>query len=359
MNQPDILHQIGQQSPKVLFQYNLTEHKFDYLSPAFYEIWEITASQGQELPQRLLDSVVDEDRPALARCWKKLLKGEHVDQIARIEQRGLKRYMRCLAYPIFDGDQQVVALAGMAENVTQQQEFINYLAEFGQRKNSALEMVMHDLRGPLAIVKSVTTLLRQDIQDNKKEELAHYTDIIEKACVQCTNLIQDLLNEEHLKSPEVYVNKSRVNMSEQVRDVVEFYQKGQMVQQQFVLQLPEEPLMVELDLIKFSQILNNLISNSIKFTPSTGTITIQAYQDGEWAVLEHSDSGIGIPEHLLPKVFERRSIASRQGLNGEESRGLGLAIVFELVRLHGGTISVQSQEQEGTSFTIRLPKYGA
>lgn len=358
MNQSDVIHQIGQQSPKVLFQYSLTQNKFVYLSPAFYDIWEMGESRLQENPQLLFDSVVEDDRPAVIRCWQRVLKGDHVDEVACIEHNGLKRYIRYVAYPIFDSARQVVSVAGMAENVTQQRDFINYLTEFGQRKNSALEMVVHDLRGPLAIVKSVSSLIRQDIQDDKKQELEHYTDIIERACLQCTDLIQDLLSEEHLQSPEVYVNKTRLDMSLQIRNVVEFYQKGQMVQQQFVLQLPEEPLMVELDPIKFSQILNNLISNSIKFTPPSGTITIRAYQEKGEAVMVHTDNGIGIPAYLLPKVFERRG-ASRPGLNGEESRGLGLSIVYELVRLQGGTISVESRDQEGTRFTVRLPMYAA
>ncbi|MCP2044210.1 PAS domain-containing sensor histidine kinase [Pontibacter sp. HSC-36F09] len=359
MNHLNVIDQIGQQSPKILFQFNLSQNRFDYLSPAFYDIWEMEESLLQEHPQQLLDSVVEDDRPAVERCWQRLLKGDHVDEMVRIEQSGLKRYIRYIAYPIFDSDQRVAALAGIAENVTQQRDFVNYLTEFGQRKNSALEMVAHDLRGPLAVVKSVASLLRQDIQDDKKQELEHYTDIIETACVQCTDLIQDLLSEEHLQSPEVYVNKIRMDISEQIRSVVGFYQKGRLVQQQFVLQLPDDPLMAELDQIKFSQILNNLISNSIKFTPPTGTITIRAYQDVDWAVVEHSDNGIGIPEHLLPQLFERRSNASRKGLNGEKSRGLGLAIVYELVRLQGGTISVESREHEGTRFTIRLPRYAA
>ncbi|MBX0331810.1 HAMP domain-containing histidine kinase [Pontibacter sp. HSC-14F20] len=359
MNQSDVIQQIGQQSSKVLFQYNLTQNKFDFLSPAFFDIWEIEESQLQENPQLLFDSVIEDDRPAVERCWQKLLNGDHIDEIVRIELQGQKRYIRYIAYPIYDSDKQVASLAGMAENVTQQQNFINYLTEFGQRKNSALEMVSHDLRGPLAVVKSVASLLRKEIQEDEQQEIAHYTEIIEKACVQCTDLIQDLLSEEHLQSMEVNVHKTHVDVSEQIRNVAEFYQKGQMVQQQFILQLPEEPLMLELDQIKFSQILNNLISNSIKFTPYTGKITIRAYKDGEEAVIEHSDTGIGIPEHMLPQIYERRSIASRKGLKGEESRGLGLSIVHQLVKLLGGTISVQSREQEGTTFMLRLPLYAA
>ncbi|WP_180336284.1 PAS domain-containing sensor histidine kinase [Pontibacter ramchanderi] len=340
-----------------MFQYNLTQQQFDYLSPAFHDLWDMDEARLQKSALQLLDTVVEDDRPAVLRCWHKLLKGDHVDEIVRVQQHGRLRHIRYIVYPICNAAQKVVAVAGMAENVTRQQDFINYLAEFGQRKDSVLEIVSHDLRGPLAVVKSVAGLIRREVHENTRQEIEHYTDIIEKACIQCTDLIQDLLSEEHLRSPEVYVHKTRVDLNDQIRNVAELYQKGQMVQQQFILQLPQEPLMLELDQIKFSQIMNNLISNSIKFTPKEGSITIRAFQEGDEAVVEHSDTGIGIPEHLLSKLFERRGVASRQGLNGEESRGLGLSIVYELVRLQGGSIEVQSNGQHGTCFTVRLPLY--
>lgn len=355
MDNLNTLDQIGQQSNKVLFQYNLVQNRFDFLTQAFCEIWELDQQQLLEHPDLLFDTIHDEDHSAVTRCWQKLLDGEPVDMTIRLKRIGRQRFVRFVVYPIHGAPHEVVAVAGMAENVTRQQEFIDYLSEFGQRKDSALEMVLHDLHGPLAIVKSVAALLRQDMQDNRHEEVAHYTRIIENACLQCTDLIRDLLSEEHLMSPEISVNKMRANLSEIIRDTTDFYKKGQIVQQKLLLDLPQEPLIVELDRIKFTQILNNLISNSIKFTPSTGSITICAFQEGDEVVIEHSDTGIGIPEKLQEKLFDRKSNVGRKGLNGEESRGIGLSIVYELVRLQGGSIQVHSRENEGTRIMVRLP----
>lgn len=350
-----IIEQIGEQSNKVLFQYNLVKQQFEYLTEAFQKIWELDKSQVEQEPQRLLATVVEEDRAAVLRCWHRLLQGEHVEETVLIFQGKRKYFVRFDVYPIRDDKGDIVAVAGMAEDATRHRQYLDYLIEFGNRKNSALEMVSHDLRGPLAVVKSVAELLRSDLEDNRHEEINAYTDIIEKVCVSCTNLINDLLSEEHLRSPEVFVNKTRGDLYVQIREVVEFYQKSPLVQQRFELTLPEEPLVIAVDQIKFSQVLNNLISNSIKFTPADGFISISAQREGDEVVLVHYDNGIGIPEHLQAGVFDRYVNVGRRGLNGEETRGLGMSIARELVELHGGSISVQSNENEGTTFTIRIP----
>jgi signal transduction histidine kinase len=355
MSTLNIIEQISQQSTKVLFHYNLEQKKFDLLSEAFKNIWSSDSERIEHEPGYLFQTVVDEDQAVVMRCWHKLQQGDHVEGTVRINQGRRLRFVRYDIYPIRNAEGEIVNLAGMAEDITKHRQFIDYLTEFGQRKNSVLEMVSHDLRGPLAVVKSIANLLRQDMRENRTGEIEHYTDIIERACSTCTNLINDLLSEEHLRSAEIYVNKIRVNLNEQIRNVTENYEVGQIVQQTIELDLPEDPIMMELDPIKFSQILNNLISNSIKFTPPGGSIRMKVYREEEELVLEHSDTGIGIPEELLPRIFEKRSGAGRLGLKGEESRGLGLSIVRELVELHGGSITVRSQEQESTTFTIRLP----
>jgi signal transduction histidine kinase len=350
------IRQIGEQSPKVLFQYSLTRRQFDYLSPAFGRIWTQDAACLAKHPDRLLQTVLPEDRQSVIRCWHKLLKGDTVEESVVILQEGKQCCLRYNVYPIFDEGHALVAVAGMAEDVTKERQFLDYLAEFGQRKNSVLEMVSHDLRGPLAVVQNLAGLLRENLQSSQQQEqVVHYTEIIESACTSCTNLINDLISEEHLQSAHIDVNKMRVDLNEQIRNVAEFYQKGQFIKQHIVLQLPEAPLIVPLDQIKFSQILNNLLANSIKFTPAGGTIRIEAYAEEEQAVIVHEDNGIGIPERMLPGLFNRQRGQGRTGLNGEESRGLGLWIVRDLVELQGGQISVQSKEQQGTTFTIKMP----
>ena len=354
----DWFEQIGQQSNKAFFKYNLLTNQFDVLTASVAAIWETDINQIRSHPEILMDSLAAEEKEAFDRSAKLILAGTPLETTVRLNIGEQSKFVCFDFYPIRDGDGNVTAVAGIAEDITPQRQYQDYLTEFAQRKDSMLEMVSHDLRGPLAVVKSVAGLLRQEVKDSRQEEVNRFTTIIEDACNNCTDLINDLLCEEHLRSPQVYVNKARVDLIKEVRKITESYQQGLMINQKIELDMPPEPLVVELDQIKFSQILNNLISNSIKFTPSNGRILILARREGDEVVLEHRDNGIGIPEQMLPNVFDRYTSAGRTGLKGEKSRGLGLSIVRKLVELQGGNIRVESCEQGGTTFTIRLPVYG-
>jgi signal transduction histidine kinase len=204
----NILQQIAKQSKKAFFQYNLLSEEFEVLTEAFEQIWDKDAQRIRKNSKLLYDTIVEDDKPAVDRCWQQLQKGDPVNQTVRIVQGEQTRFVNYDAYPLRDVAGKVVAVAGIAEDVTKEREFVDYLSEFGHRKNSMLEMVSHDLRGPLAIVKSVAGLLRQDMSESKMDDIDTYTTIIENACSSCTNLINDLLSEEHLKSPEVHVNKT-------------------------------------------------------------------------------------------------------------------------------------------------------
>jgi signal transduction histidine kinase len=106
-----------------------------------------------------------------------------------------------------------------------------------------------------------------------------------------------------------------------------------------------------------SRVFNNLLSNAVKFTPEGGQITLACIHNTaeNCLAVSISDTGIGIPEEILPGIFDRYSKSSRKGTHGEKSTGLGLFITRQLVELHGGTITVNSRPNAGTCFTVTLP----
>jgi len=347
--------QIGQQSKKILFRYDLQTNKFDMLTPAIRQVWKRNQEELEQQPGLLLELVHEDDRETVLQNIQKLKEGVAVTETVRLELEGKLRYISVDAYPLRDDSGTVEAIGGIAEDSTVQKQVEIYLGEFGRRKNSMLEIVSHDLRGPLAVVKSVANLLQHDLNEKKYEDIENYTRFIADACDTCTKLINDLLKEEHLRSPDVYVKKERVDVADEIRKVVESYVQSGIITQTFELDLPEKPLIMQVDPVKFSQILNNLISNSIKFTHPAGHIRIALRREGDEVLLVHQDDGVGIPEHLLPYIFDRYSGASRSGLMGEESIGIGLSIVRDLVELQGGRIWVESQENGGTTFYIAQP----
>ena len=109
-----------------------------------------------------------------------------------------------------------------------------------------------------------------------------------------------------------------------------------------------------IDETKFIQAINNLISNSIKFTPDGGTITLNLSVEENKLRIEVADTGIGIPEKFHEKLFDKFNLAGRTGLKGENSVGLGMSIIKTIVEWHEGKIWFKSEENKGTSFFIEL-----
>jgi two-component system sensor histidine kinase VicK len=125
----------------------------------------------------------------------------------------------------------------------------------------------------------------------------------------------------------------------------------------FALNSSRAAIYVRADEFKLLQIVNNFISNALKFTPGANEIAFNVHEAASEIIVSVSDEGIGIPEQLKPFVFDQRSIAGRVGLRGEESTGLGLFISKKLVEVMQGRIWFESIEGEGSTFYFALPKH--
>lgn len=351
-----ILRQIGDVSSKAFFAYQIQSNHFDTLTRAAEQIWETDLQTLSQNPNLFIQSLHPDDLQPAAAFYKELQQGTAGKFECRISARLNKNKILCVdAYPIKEADGSVTVIAGFIEDITIKEEYKAYLLEFARRKNTALEIVAHDLRGPLAIVQSVSDAIEKDRQGMSHEEISTFTRFINKACETCINLISDLLLDEHLKSPTVTVKKERVDIIHKLREAVESYSFSENIQNVFKIETEKNKLFIEIDIVKFDQIVNNLISNSIKFTAPSGTVTIAVKQEQNYVMLTFSDTGIGIPEDLQPYVFDRYTRASRPGLQGEQSKGIGLSIVRNLVEIQGGHIYFESAVNKGTSFYITFP----
>jgi signal transduction histidine kinase len=350
----NLFYLFGKASKKVFFVYNLHTRQFDYLSEAVERIWKTSRDAVQSSPQQLLDSIHPDDRSAITSRFEKLIEEGAPQEVKFSLQlpNDARKEVNVDAYPITDEAGNLIYIAGEAEDITKQSEYLDYLLEFSRRKNTALEMVAHDLLGPLSIVKGITTLLESEHQEQKYEEISTYTEIILNAYDNCLELITEVLSAEHLKSPTIYVNLERFDLVDRVQRLLRSYQIAQGANYTFDLICDEKPLIVELDELKLVQVLNNLLSNSIKFTKPGGKISITLRREGQKLLIIHTDNGIGIPEELQPMVFDRHNRTSREGLRGEPTHGVGMAILRELVEIQGGKIWLESEENKGTTYFL-------
>ncbi|MFC4210732.1 ATP-binding protein [Pedobacter lithocola] len=354
----DIFYQIGDQSRDVYFVYNINENKFSYLSPAFQSIFEISLESAKNNPQIIFDCVHAEDKGLAIDCFNECTEqkvGRKYEFRISCKDNFIK-YIRISVYPILS-ENNLIQLSGIVEDVSVAKTNNFHIEKINAQKNTTLEIVSHDLKEPMAMISlAVSDLLKNSLFEGQDRVLKSLT-FIKDMCERNVLLIRNLINHEFLTSAEVDIRKERADLISEIKDVIGFYQYAELnLYRRFEFVSTEEKLYAMVDSMKFMQVINNLISNSIKFTPVNGTIKIEVQDRGKSVLICVSDNGIGIPKHLQPYLFERFSIAMREGLHGEDSWGLGMSIIKTIVELHKGKIWFQSEEHEGSTFFIEIPK---
>ncbi len=229
------------------------------------------------------------------------------------------------------------------------------LEKTNRQKTDILGVVAHDLRSPIANVEALAQLLNEPGQtDADREPLLA---MIGQCCGQANAIIHDLLEISHATETRQPTELTVLNTL--LEKVCQRWQQANLDQRQLQLHLPPRQVLVRAYPDKIERILDNLLSNAIKFTAADGSIAIRLEPMGQECRILVTDNGIGIPQDLLPHLFDRYSKASRKGLNGQRSVGLGMHITRELVHLHGGAIRVESAPEQGTQFNITLPVSGS
>lgn len=351
-----ISQELKKVSDKVLFLYNLEKKRFDFLSQGAEQVLGLPQAEVKKEPALLLQNVQKDEWDAMQKRFEELMTGQPVDMTVRyMSQDHLVKYVSVEAQPIVDDSGHISCIAGMAADVTKEAEYEMYLIEYARRKDSVLAIIAHDLRAPLSNVKGAAELLKMEVKAGCFTHLEEYLSIIASAHDECLQLIEALLKDEHLKSPTIHVKKDRIDVASLVGKVLSSFRAADSLGIAFEAVSTDEKVIAELDEVKLMQILNNLVSNSIKFTPPGGKVTVTVSKGTKEVLITHSDTGIGIPKQIQPYIFERYGKAGREGLQGEGSHGVGLSIVRQLVEIQGGRIWLESNEGEGTTFFVALP----
>lgn len=231
------------------------------------------------------------------------------------------------------------------------------LQERNAEKDRIMSIVSHDLRSPLSGIRGLAEILQTEeaLDPSTVQEFAR---LIYEASEYLLNLVNDLLEVARLEQGRIQLQLTETDLCALARSTFRFMEGvARSKNIQLVLECPDSPVVALVDAPKISQVLNNLLSNAIKFTPSGGTVTVRLQprlENGE-VEIHVIDTGIGIPQELLPHLFEKFGPHQRPGTAGERGTGLGMPIIKNFVELHGGTIQVSSTVGIGSHFTIRLP----
>lgn len=254
----------------------------------------------------------------------------------------------------YDAAGKPIRVVGVKQDVSAQKVFENELlrlTELNRRKTELLGFVAHDLRSPIAQMKSLALLLKCHAAQDQMQLLEMQLKVSDTAM----NLIQELLDICESEHGVIEPSFEEVNINELINESVErFSERAKEREIHLNTEFCNNPF-IKLDHRRFSRVMDNLLSNALKFTPSLKNVYIITESTMNSVVVKVKDEGIGIPEHIIPALFTKFSkVAKRSGIHGERSTGLGLSIVKQIVDLHGGTMNVETVVNGGTTFSIEL-----
>ncbi|WP_454803535.1 ATP-binding protein [Mucilaginibacter phyllosphaerae] len=213
-----------------------------------------------------------------------------------------------------------------------------------------IKIVAHDLRNPIGAMSTISSILVDKSLGDENDELIK---MMQVSADNSLNLIGDLLNTDFEEQQEPNKQETDLNVIvEQCVQLLNFRAKDK--NQQINLTLSAEPVIINLDKEKINRVINNLITNALKFSPDGEVIYVAVTLAGNTALLTVKDAGIGIPDDIQRKIFDPFTTAKRMGTGGEQPFGLGLYISKQIIEAHHGKIGVKSEPGAGTEFFVLL-----
>jgi PAS domain S-box-containing protein len=225
-----------------------------------------------------------------------------------------------------------------------------------RKKDEFMATVAHELRNPLGAISNAARVLESTHGEGEHAIAAHQ--VISRQVGHLSRLMGDLLDVERVVSGKIRLNRQPLNMVEAVHRAVATITSD--VRLNRTIDVRAEPAWVDGDPVRLEQVLTNLVTNAVKYTPAGGRIRVELHTDSNDAILDVEDDGFGISLELMPHIFDLFTQSERTLDRARGGMGIGLTLVRRLVELHGGTIVASSRgEGRGSTFTVRLRRIPA
>lgn len=329
----------------------------DYVNPAFCSLTGLSRSQAAGAGW--LETIDPRDQRRVIMAWETARnESQTFSTEARVlAQDGSARWFKAISVPVYDRDHQVTQWIAVALDVDDQKRTEAELQEADRRKDEYLAMLAHELRNPLAPIRNAGALLLRRI--DSADMLRPAAEMIERQSRHLSRLVDELLDVSRVTRGKIRLDIQPVDLMTALRNGIEAALPAlDRRRQRLELDLPGEGYPVTLDVVRFAQVIANLLDNASKFSPEGSPIDLVAQADEHEVVIRVSDRGEGIAAELLPGVFELFTQAQGPIDRAAGGLGIGLALVKALVELHGGHVRAESAGPgTGACFTVTLPRF--
>lgn len=316
---------------------NLTGWKFEEVAgKAIQEVFRIINESTKEAVENPIDRALESGKIETSGV-----------RDALITRNGGECPISATAAPILRDDGTMIGVVMVLRDVSQEREIDRMKTDF-------VSSVSHELRTPLTAIKAYTATILRDLTMSEKTR-RKFLGTIDEESNRLASLIRDLLEVSQLDSGVVGITQESADIAAVINRVSSALRPvADKKSIKLKMDIGDELGTLQGEESKIQSVVTNLVDNAIKFTPEQGQVCVLARRQGEELVIRVSDTGMGIPKEMLPKIFDRFYRVHRPGKQ-IQGTGLGLAIVKKIVTMHGGRIEVESEVNKGTTFTVVLP----
>jgi two-component system sensor histidine kinase VicK len=348
-----LLYDLAEHDSRIYCAFDISNNTYVYSNAAFQAFFQMGPEQAT--PRLLFEMVHPEDQNYLRDVFKSMKPGDFRENLEfRFMAHDRIRYLRLsMVLTAFEAGKRTIT--GYIDDITGFRDSLDTMEALSSKKNAVLNILSHDLAGPLGSISNYSYMLsmKADPADELTLKMINSIQSISKRCIR---LIQEFVKLEFIEASASDLVKTRYNLVDRVSAFMQDYLQHEVQLKKnirFICDAP--PIFAEIDEYKFMQVINNLISNALKFTPDDGLIEVKLSKVDGMAQIEVRDSGIGIPEKFHSTLFDKFSAARRPGIKGETSVGLGMSIIKTIVEWHNGRIWFESKVGEGTTFYVQIP----
>ena len=338
---------------------------------------------SEEVIGRHISVLVPPDRPdEISELMERIKRGERIEQYetARMRKDGGQFDVSLTASPIINSGK-ITGFSGILRDITERkrtehlirktneelerrvrertadlQRANERLQKLDEMKSNFIALASHELKTPLTAIEGFLTVILKGMAGDFTDQQKEFLGVIKTATERLNRLVDDLLDFSRIESGRASLKREPTNLKDLLKEEVIVFKmqaKSKEIELEELIDDHLDEILCDRDRLK--EVLDNLISNAIKYTPRRGRIKVGARNLQGCVQIEVRDTGIGIREEDQEKIFEPFQQLRKSGLDGEKSTGLGLALVKKIIEAQGGKVAVQSHEGEGSTFFVTLP----